>query len=112
MYRLFVFQTIAPLMAQSMPVSVSPTFMLETSMATTGVASKSGFRGIGSIVKWLWFPKVGATSSIEGGLRVVSFGWKYVSSMFFMDLRLSSRNFCGSCRSSRVCGKLYLGVVV
>ena len=105
----------APLMAHSMPVSVSPTFMLDTSVATTGVASERGFREIGSIVKELWFPKVGASSSgfsVEGGLRVVSFGWKYVLSMFFMDLRLSSRNFWGSCRSSRVCGKLYLGVVV
>ena len=58
-------------MAQSIPVSVSPTFMLETSMATTGVASERGFNGIGFIVKERGFPKTGVASSIDGGLKVV-----------------------------------------
>jgi hypothetical protein len=32
--------------------------------------------------------------------------------MFFIELRLSSMNVCGSCRCSMEGGKLYVGVVV
>jgi len=39
LYLFFSFQTIAPLMAQSSPVSVSPIRILETSMAMTGLSS-------------------------------------------------------------------------
>jgi len=50
LYLFFSFQTIAPLIAQSMPVSVSPILMLETSIATTGLSSKLCSRGIVFIV--------------------------------------------------------------
>ena len=66
----------APLMANSMPVVVSPIFMLDTSMATTGVSSCMGLSGI-----WLSFSfvcpwKTGAISSEGLALSViVSYGW-------------------------------------
>ena len=43
----------APLTASSMPVSVSPSLMLETSMATIGVFVGLGFSVVGVVVKCL-----------------------------------------------------------
>lgn len=51
LYLFFSFQTIAPLIAQSSPVSVSPSRMLETSTATTGFSSRVGSSGIVFIVE-------------------------------------------------------------
>ena len=106
----------APLKASSMPVVVSPIFMLDTSMAVTGVSSCMGFNCIGVSFSFVCPRKVGVVSSV--GLRssvAVSYGWYSVVSwfcMFFMVLRLSSMNLVGSVVSSRVgCGKLYLVVV-
>jgi len=50
LYFLFCFQTFAPLMAISVPVLVSPIFMLEVSTAATIVSSCLGFRGMGCIL--------------------------------------------------------------
>lgn len=44
--------------------------------------------------------------------RFVSIGWNCSEFRFFMDFRLSSMKFCGSCRSWTALGKLYFGVVV
>jgi len=65
----------APLMAKSMPVVVSPIFMLDTSMATIGVSSGMGLSDI-----WLSFSfvcpwKIGVISSEDSVLSViVSYG--------------------------------------
>jgi len=53
-----------------------------------------------------------AICSVAGWLRGVSLGCKYLLSMFFMELRLSSMNVGGSCRFSMEGGKLYVGGVV
>ena len=50
LYLFLVFQTTVPLMAQIMPVEVSPIFMLETSMATIVVSVLMGFSGIDCMV--------------------------------------------------------------
>ena len=106
----------APLSASSMPVVVSPIFMLDTSIATTGVSSCEGFRCIGLSFSFVCPRNVGVVSSV--GLNWssfdVSYGWYSVVlfSMFFMVLRLSSMNLVGRVVSSRLtCGKLYLLVV-
>ena len=105
----------APLRASSMPVMVSPIFMLDTSMAATGVSSCEGFSFIGLSFSFVCPRNVGVVSSV--GLRssvAVSYGWYSVSlfSMFFIVFRLSSMNLVGSVVSSSVtCGKLYLLVV-
>ena len=51
LYLFFSFQTIAPRIAQSSPVSVSPIRMLETSTATTGFSSIAGSSVIVFIVE-------------------------------------------------------------
>jgi len=43
----------APLTASNVPVSVSPSFMLETSMATMGVLVGLGFSMVGVAVRCL-----------------------------------------------------------
>ena len=53
-----------------------------------------------------------AICSAAGWLRVVWFVCRMLLSMFFIELRLSSMNVCGSCRCSMEGGKLYVGVVV
>ena len=50
LYLFFSFQTMAPRIAQSSPVSVSPRCMLETSTATTGFSSWAGSSGMVFIV--------------------------------------------------------------
>ena len=50
LYLFFCVETIAPLIAQSSPVSVSPILMLETSTAITGFSSVVGSSGIVVIV--------------------------------------------------------------
>jgi len=104
----------APLMAMSMPVVVSPIFMLETSMATIGVSSCIGLSCIVLSFSFVCPRKTGVISSaglMLSSLRV-SYGWKSAVSlfcMFFMLRRLSSMNRVGKALSSvGVCGKLYL----
>lgn len=114
MYPFFSFRTIAPLIAHSSPVSVSPILMLETSMAATGRSSMMGSRGIVCIVEGEHIPIIGVASSICSfivWLRVW-LGRRYLPFIFFMELRLSSMNVWGSSTCSRAGGKLYLGVVV
>jgi len=53
----------APLKAHSTPVSVSPTFMLETSIAAIVVSSGRGFKGIGCNMEELWGGKASVMSS-------------------------------------------------
>jgi len=66
----------APLMAKSMPVVVSPIFMLETSIATTGVSSCMGFRCIVLSFSLVCPWKTGVISSEGSALSVsVSYGW-------------------------------------
>ena len=52
LYFLFCFQTVAPLMATSMPVAVSPILMLEVSTAATMVFSWFGFNCMGCGFSW------------------------------------------------------------
>ena len=53
-----------------------------------------------------------AIYSVWDGLKGVWFVCRMLLSMFFIELRLSSMNVCGSCRCSKQGGKLYVGVVV
>jgi len=66
----------APLMASSMPVVVSPIFMLDTSMATIGISSRIGLSGIWLSFSFVCPRKTGVISS-EGSVLsvVVSYGW-------------------------------------
>ena len=67
----------APLRASSMPVVVLPIFMLETSMATTGISSDDGLSVIMFSFSLVCPRNVGVISSV--GLSrssvVVSYGW-------------------------------------
>ena len=107
----------APLRASSMPVVVSPIFMLDTSMAVTGVSSCMGFNCIGLSFSFVCPRNVGIVASsveLSWSSVAVSYGWYSVVllSMFFIVLRLNSMNLVGSAVSSRpVGGKLYLVVV-
>ena len=105
--------------ARSIPALVSPIFMLDTSMAITGVWDGRGFRCIvwSLSVDCPW--NMGVTSSVAASVSSVrvSYGWYSEASapvlwMFLMLLRLSSINLVGRVGSSRLGGgKLYLVVV-
>ena len=66
----------APLMARSIPVVVSPIFMLDTSMATIGVSSCTGLSSIVLSFSFVCPWKTGVISS-EGSVLsvIVSYGW-------------------------------------
>ena len=85
-----------------MPVLVSPSFMLETSMATTGVLAGFGF-SFTSFVSVKNFLEYSGVDIVKGGCRC---------RIFFRDRTLSSMNFWGTCKFSFGSGKLYFGVVV
>lgn len=104
-------------MTQRMPISVSPSFMLETSTAIMGVSSLIGLIGIGLIAGWMDLLNGGDAASCAGAVGYSSCvgvqGWNSLPvSMFLSVRRLSSMNCWGSCRSWIERGKLYFGVVV
>ena len=114
----FCFHAVAALNASRMPVSVSPSRMLDTSMAMTGVWSGLGVSGMvlsWSVVCPCCRMLVNSSCCSLFSCVVVCGGWKVVARvlMFFIVRSDSSMNLCGSVDvSSRVMGgKLYLVVV-
>ena len=98
----------APLTASSMPFSVSPSFMLETSIATIGVLAGFGF----SFTRLVAGNKGGAFFGVDSWVGVFFVRVDCRRCGFFNERTLSSMNCCGSCRFSFWNGKLYFGVVV
>lgn len=98
----------APLTASNIPASVSPSFMLETSIPTIGVLAGFGF----SFTRLVVGKKCSRHSVVEYWVVFV-FGKGGCRCCFLLRERtLSSINCWGSCKFSLGSGKLYFGVVV
>ena len=101
----------APLIAISAPVFVSPIFMLEVSIAATSVSWFFGFIGMSVGFRF----RLGACICVSVLLFCwigCWFSWICWFWMCFSECMLSSSRRCGSVVSVGFCGKLYFGVVV